>query len=185
MKIAISGPHGTGKTTLVESLKTVLRCPIISEGAREIAAYMGFKNVVDIPDDLFDFFEHSILWYKFMLERFSLSFIADRGIFECVPYYEARTKSSEAQKTLFKLMALKNSAHYDYIFYTPIEFELKADGFRHSDIEFQKKIDVEIRAIIKKYLSNIPFYELKGTNDEKVVQIEEVLWKDQKLIDRE
>lgn len=153
MKIAISGSHGVGKTTLARALSKELGLPMISEVAREVAKKQGFETTEQI-------------WHAFKIQRmiFQLNvyfhqikaeedswrgFIADRSVFDVVAYcifYDLPLGLIEYLRS----DAIQHSRRYDLIVYCPVPGgELEDDGFRLVDKESQIMIDNSLKILLE------------------------------------
>lgn len=152
MKIAISGAHGVGKTTLAKSLAVELNLPLIDEVARSVAEENGFKTTADIRDAIpltRTFFQYSVFYRQIMKERYSYhEYISDRSIFDCVAYCILYDLHHDFISFL-RAEAIKHSSDYDFIVYCPIpDGKISADGFRLTDKESQKFIDDSLRILL-------------------------------------
>ncbi len=68
------------------------------------------------------------------------------------------------------------------IFYVPIEFGLAEDGFRDVDVEFQKRIDTNMRFIISELVNSevkemIDIYEITGSVEERASKVLDITFK--------
>jgi hypothetical protein len=100
--------------------------------------------------------------------------ICDRSLIDAWAYTELAdhvTKSVEIEETFNKAMDL-----YDFIFYTPIEFQIESDGFRDTDMEYINKTDKVIQKYINKYnKSKCHFVTLSGSIEQRVNTMVDVL----------
>jgi nicotinamide riboside kinase len=149
MRIAISGSHGVGKTTLVDAMGEQLDLPKINEVVRMVAKNMGFGHCEDIRNsdqDVIRLFQQKVFYTQLIAES-SSGFLSDRSIFDIVAYMElyGLPVSMIEEYTEF---AIRRSNNYDMIIYCPIPKGAGAvdDGFRLTD--GQKEYD----AILKKLL---------------------------------
>lgn len=153
MKIGIVGTHSTGKTTLVNELSKYIDLPIISEVAR------------DFPRDITDNPEREIKRQIDIANGQTLTeglyndgFLSDRSSIDNSAYMiNALQKygyyiSKELYVDIISRihMSIENVKVYDYLFYIPIEFAAVSDGFRDTDEDERKDIDM----IINKLLPN-------------------------------
>lgn len=153
MKIAISGAHGVGKTTLAKSLAVELNLPLIDEVARSVAEENGFKTTADIRDAIpltRTFFQYSVFYRQIMKERYSYhEYISDRSIFDCVAYCILYDLHDDFIAFL-RAEATKHSSNYDCIIYHPIpDREISADGFRLIGKDSQKDVDSSLRILLR------------------------------------
>lgn len=151
MRIAVSGAHGVGKTTLVNRIAEHLHLPKISEVARKVAGEMGLDscNTIKTSDqESIRLFQSKVFYEQLMAESELIDFISDRSIFDIVAYMNYYGLCAEIIDDYLQY-AIKHSAQYDAIIYCPVPrgAELVADGFRLT--EGQK----EYCAILKQLLS--------------------------------
>lgn len=150
MKFAVSGSHGTGKTTLITEVARVLAHRTSVHICREIP-----ETIISQVNDS-QFFQRSrnslvrqlLICLKQVVvenrERAKASVIlVDRTLIDHLAYtallFPAFTESIEFD-LLFRMTA-ESLREYNAIFKLPIEFGIPADGIREADIEFQLAID--------------------------------------------
>ena len=152
MRIAISGAHGVGKTTLAKSLAGKLNLPLVEEVARSVAAENGFKTTTDIQNAVPSaraLYQHSVFFRQVMKEDYYHSgYVSDRSVFDCVAYCILYDLHHDFISFL-RAEAIKHSSDYDFIVYCPIpDGKISADGFRLTDKESQKFIDDSLRILL-------------------------------------
>jgi len=156
MKIALTGAHGVGKTTLLNVLRDELGGPsevaICREVPRVIVRAAGedtfFRRGENTP-----LRQLLILFYQVIEEglrsREADTVLADRTVIDHLAYtivlFPEMVDSAE-------YTALLNAARlwlpeYDLIMKLPIEFAVVDDGVREADAEFQAQIDAAIDGI--------------------------------------
>ncbi len=152
MRIAISGSHGVGKTTLTNRLAQELCLPIISEVARTVARDFGFSSTKQIVQakQVRKFMFQMGVFYNQMIEekKYSQGFVSDRSIFDSVAYsiYYGLLAPIIKDK---KKQAAEHSKSYDMIIYCPIpEIGIEEDGFRLSDKKSQLAVDRHIISLL-------------------------------------
>lgn len=89
-RIAITGAHGDGKTTLAKALSETLGLPLITERAREEARNMGIGHCRELVQD------RALAW-KFQEEVLEAQiraqaekpdgFVSDRSTLDCIAYF--------------------------------------------------------------------------------------------------
>lgn len=154
-KIAITGSFSTGKTTLAKQLAKKLRCKLLPEVARQMIAE-GYRLDIEATPEL----ELLMAERQLDLEQ-EEHWVADRCMIDILAYSMVLF---DDDKFLNELNDLLDKAKYDKIFYTPIEFQIKDDGIRSTDIEFQKKVDEAIKEILK----TIPHIIVKGNKKQRL-----------------
>lgn len=153
MKIAISGSHGVGKTTLARALAKELGLPMISEVAREEAKKFGYETterIKNAPKLQRMIFQLSVYHAQIKAEEDTWQgFVSDRSIFDCVAYciyYDLPLRLIEYLRS----DAIQYSGKYDLIIYCPVPGrELEDDGFRLVDRESQSLVDTSIQILLE------------------------------------
>ncbi|NLK53114.1 MAG: ATP-binding protein [Syntrophomonadaceae bacterium] len=157
MRIAISGSHGVGKTTLSIALANATGIPRISEIARNVAQKQEYKTTEEIKNASLEdriVFQKAILLEQATQESLHRAgFISDRSIFDTIAY----SKYYDLPKGMVAVAestAITNSTKYDLIIYCPIPGNTSPvdDGFRLTDLKSQLIIDKYIRKLLNKAL---------------------------------
>ncbi len=179
MKIAISGTHGVGKTTLAKSLAKKLNLPLIEEVARGVAQRYGFKNTEQIKkaeNNKRYSFQHEVFYEQVAEESLKSSFISDRSVFDPLAYclyYGIAIPDNWAR------MAELQSMSYDFIIYCPIpRYEISDDGFRLTDKNSQQYIDTTTRILLN--YARCPVLELGKNRDNWEDEVMECIRKREK-----
>lgn len=155
MKIAITGSHWVGKSTLIDLLenkKELGHFKKIPEVAREEILKRGKTPDKMTLEEKIDF-EQTLLKKQIELEWQNSKFISDRCVLDILVYSEfllGNHKTKDEIKELVKNYLIEKSP-YDKIFYIPIEFELKLDWIRFEDIQFQKTVDEKFIYFFKEF----------------------------------
>lgn len=153
LRIALTGAHGTGKTTLVTALPERLagsgKISVCREAPRVITEIVAdpefFRRGNNTP------LRQSAIFLQHLLEerRESRScdlLITDRTLVDHLAY--SATLFPELQSgpefDVYKRVAFESLEDYDVIFKLPIEFAAKDDGVREADAAFQSSIDSAI-----------------------------------------
>lgn len=152
MKIAISGSHGVGKTTLVEKLAKKLELPIIGEVARKVAKESGFnttKQIKQAKQIQKLMFQTGVFYNQLIEERnHPQGFVSDRSIFDSVAYSILYNLPIFITRDMYN-RAIKHSRSYDVIAYCPIpEENIEDDGFRLVDSKSQQAIDKCVTSLL-------------------------------------
>ncbi len=180
IKIILSGAQGSGKTTLNLALSSVLnsesrRFKIIDSMSKkffkkEDFADLSSQGYLDAQRKIYDFAS------KEYLE--DTSFISSRGFADSYAYLK-HSFDVTGKKEFADLIDLnyKNNRELlsnqgTYIFYVPVEFEIRSKDLRSTNKDFQTEIDTNI----KYFLDKTSVYEtVHGTVEQRVNQILEQL----------
>lgn len=173
-RIAVSGSHGTGKTTLVNRLADIYNLSVINEQAREVHS-LGFV----INEDVNLSVELLMLMRQMAMEENDPwhRFIVDRSLMDYIAYSEQITELSVIDSALLNSMKDMIYAYmkqrYNVIFYLPIEFELEEDDVRAQDVIYQEKIDKSLRSHYQS--ASIPIVTLTGNLEARVSMARSVM----------
>lgn len=170
MKAALTGAHGTGKTTLsgrVAALmshgRTVGHTPEIP---RLFIEEIGDKTIFQRGNN--SFARQAMIMARqieteAMLERSAEVLICDRTLVDHWAYTEVlfpdEVASLEGQA--WKRMVGRWVASYDLIYRLPIEFAMENDGVREADENFRVAIDERIVALYSEFGRSVPI--IKGS----------------------
>lgn len=172
MKIALTGAHGTGKSTLAIFLKAEINklsktASITPEVPRMICETVNDK-------EYFRRGRNSLLKQSLILlgqlvieEQFRKNGeiqICDRTLFDHWAYSLNLfgTEIKEGHYTeIYEKFISQHCKSYDKIFYLPIEFKPLDDGTREGDELFQVEIDTLITGLYKKH--NISYQTITGS----------------------
>jgi deoxyadenosine/deoxycytidine kinase len=165
MKIAITGSHSTGKTTLCEQLtKLYPDLYYIKETAREQIAKFG-KLPQDMTTKERCKFQEAVLDSQIEQELLHDDFIADRSVFDVLAYSQDLPSYKALYKKAIRHYDLNS---YDHLFYIPIEFELENDGTRPLHLKYQKLIDIRIQDYLRWFKLLHEMFKLTGTVEQRI-----------------
>lgn len=180
MKLAFTGSHSTGKTTLIREIEkhvpyhTTIKC--VTEVARKIirrgyllnneateASYVHYIN-----DQLNE--EHDITSYDF--------FFSDRTLLDPLAYMIANKDFPGPTIEDYFIQMMENvwlleQSRYDLYIYFPIEFPLVFDGIRPPDEKYRQAVDRAILSMLHKH--NIPYISVTGSVAERRDQLLQLL----------
>lgn len=166
MRIAFTGSHGVGKSTLLEQLiPTVPPMKIFTSLYRshaDILAKLSPRNKQRFID----------YWYIYN-HWHTRSYLSARSIYDTWAYAWL-TVSSDFHQYLFHWA--KTHIWYDYLFYVPIEISLEDDGIRPPGKDFQISHDRCLKALLDYY--RIPYHTITGTIEERMEQIRRIMGHD-------
>jgi hypothetical protein len=131
----------------VDALAPLLNLPVIPEVGRALCLGLGYNRIGDIPQSEQENFKRLVLEAQISKEKDLQSFISDRSAIDCWVLWQrwnictAMTYDSEAYYT----MARAQSRDYSHVIYIPPMFAPAEDGFRWTDLDYQKEIDRLVR----------------------------------------
>lgn len=175
MKILLSGAQCVGKTTLVNSLKSIYKDWVyFDEVVRKLAA-KGIK-VSELGND-----ETQIEVMKAHIENLNSVgpndiALFDRGALDCFGYSVWLHRHQKIRAETFNLSVGQFKTHigaYDCIFFIRPEFEIQDDGFRSTSKEFQTEMTEIFEGILKDY--NIPHTILSGSVIERIQTLQNTI----------
>lgn len=162
MKIALTGAHGTGKSTLAKFLqlemeKRNLIASVTPEVPRLICETVNDKEYFRRGNNSL-LKQSLILLGQLIIEEQSRDNvdiqICDRTLFDHWAYSLSLFGAEIASGNYIEVYENFISQHcksYDIIFYIPIEFKPLDDGTREGDEMFQAEIDTLITGLLKKH----------------------------------
>lgn len=150
LRIALTGAHGTGKTTLVRELQSTLaplgRLGFCREAPRLIIERVGsdefFRRGNNTPTrQALIFLEHVIEEQRQSAECDIL--VTDRTLVDHLAYTAVLFPEAEdtPEFKVYRDLSFETLGNYGAIFKLPIEFALVDDGVREGAQEFQSAID--------------------------------------------
>lgn len=152
-RIAVSGAHGVGKTTLATSLAEELGLPLIGEVAREVARDFGFKTTGEIvasnPGKK-TLYQINVFYAQIKAEKGRRrGFVSDRSVFDSLAYSLFYGLHSTVGYLLDE--ALAHSKNYSLIVYCPIPTPdgPADDGFRLTDRASQQRVDEYLSQLLE------------------------------------
>lgn len=179
LKVAVTGAHGTGKTTLCNSLKRSLPdLGVCREVPRVIIEQVGDPDFFKRGHNTID---RQLLIFLYQLEeerkqaRGHDILLCDRTPIDHLAYTLANhSRFSDSPEYI----ALKNLiadwlATFDLIFKVPIEFPLQDDGVREGAADFQTEIDRLIDRLYSELGTEVRV--VKGTVEERTDIIKSVI----------
>lgn len=179
MKIALTGPGGGGKTTLMNALSqtdefgALKQLPSVTRSIRERGFPINESGTEDTQ--LMIFLQHIT---NLMYED---DYLVDRCLLDAVVYTEALLTRDSWLYRFGTHLIVRYIEMYDMLIYVPNEFEVEADGVRSTDAEFQSTI----RDLFDTYVTISPYIKdrvitVSGTVEERVQQVLHALTKKQK-----
>ena len=184
MKIALTGAHGTGKSTLAKFLqaeieKRNLIASVTPEVPRMICETVNDKEYFRRGNNS-RLKQSLILLGQLVIEEQSQKNvnvqICDRTLFDHWAYSLSLFGKEILEGNYTEVYENFISQHcksYDKIFYLPIEFKPLDDGIRESDEKFQSEIDELIVGLLKKH--NLNYETITGSVENRCKTILETI----------
>ena len=174
MKIAITGAHSSGKTTLSKFFSQENNIPFVrGDTIKQIMErYFPGKSIEQLSDSENLELERLGLESRIKEESKSESFVSDGCTLNSIAYLKAKVKDVDKSPGFseFYKLATKNAKNYDFIIYLPPELPLVDDGFRPLSPEFRLEIDYLLLEILKDY----KFYTVRGELKERIKQLKNI-----------
>ncbi len=169
LKLAITGTHSTGKTTLALALASKLGIPYLQ--GDPIRAIMGAR----FPGRLLKNLSKAERWEleriglksRLTIESTAQNFISDGCTLNSIAYalaYCGNEIKTAPDYQMFERSALSNARTYTHILYLPPEILFEHDGFRPDSNKLREAVDGILRNILCKFQS----YMVTGSVEERV-----------------
>jgi len=168
MKIAFTGAHCTGKTTLLKDIEEMFvdkfKVHSVTEVARKIIE-KGYPLNMDATVDSYIHYINDQLNAENEQMQGCDVFISDRTLLDPVAYAMVNSKLprpyiSEYFIDMMKNVWLLEKDRYDLYIYFPIEFALEYDGVRPSDEMYRRDIDNMILSLLEQF--QIKYIKISG-----------------------
>lgn len=171
MRIALTGAHGVGKSTLADELAVLLNVPILPTPGRTLTSRgLPVNEEATVTSQTLAW----LLQYRF--EREQSDWVAPRSLIDVWAYTVQAAERHEPTPTERALLEeLKRSTpvavaeRYDELVYISPRIALQADGVRPTDAGFQRSTDEAIGATLAEW--RIPHTVLDVT-DRRAVEVE-------------
>lgn len=176
MKIVIVGAQCVGKTTLVNMLDDEYKEYIIKEVVRNSVKNNPLLKVNENGDDATQYILYNI-YEKIMTN--TPAYISDRGLFDVVVYTKVLLDngrvSQETFDDLYNRFVTFSKCNTDiYYYHIPPMFELKPDGFRSVDKNFQSQIEDTINWLIDKMRMEVEINFITTNSRDNDIRLEEL-----------
>jgi nicotinamide riboside kinase len=170
MRVACSGVHGSGKTTLVEALAKQFDLKIIPEQARHLLSSKYSFDLVISDFKIFMDFQFEILYNQLALERDAGdNYIVDRPFIDSYIYVKERFIRERCNDlplfSAYRNLAFTSmlEANYSHIlFVRPFSYQISDDGIRETDPIYILSLDNWLEYEYLKY--PYPYYEINTDN---------------------
>jgi nicotinamide riboside kinase len=175
MKIALTGTHSSGKTSLVNSLSKLnefKNYTIFTERTKELKQEFNIK----LNDDS-ELISQYIMVGERAKELFKIGdILCDRSIYDVCSYTLGSKSIEWKYKEIFVKGCVPLMKEYDVIIYvSPHGVELENNSLRSMDLTYRNKIDYTIKEMLKEYPPKC-LIEVSGTTEERINKIKETLF---------
>jgi nicotinamide riboside kinase len=174
MKIGFCGTMSVGKTTLVKALKKLPEFKNYTFRTERSRYLMELGIPLNTDSTVKG---QTIFLAERASELMQENIITDRTVIDVMAFALSATSINHIQAEDFSNFANHLIQEYDYLFYvSPEGVEVEDNGIRTTDLEYRKKIDTEIKTLLRKYNHKIKnFIEIKGSTEERIKQVKEAL----------
>ena len=178
MKIALTGPQGTGKTTLLNALAQRSEFEHY-EFAREITRAIAEKGVA--INEAGSNKTQLLIMSAHIENTLKENIIMDRCAIDGFVYTQWLYKNGLIDKWVrdYAMNVFEEIIEdYDYVFYISTEFALEDDGVRSTNRVFLEEVEDLFEEILDWY--SIEYVKLTGTVEERLNQIIETVYEQSK-----
>jgi len=177
MKIGITGTHSTGKTTLVESLRTE---KFFKDYFFDINVTRWVKEIgLPINEHTNDASQEVNLTKRIAHLNSFDNIVCDRTIIDNLAYSSLGKHITPRSLEYQNKLVVANIFKYDFIFYLPMDIDVVDDGVRMIDPIFRSEIDHFIQNFIervkKEHPHNDKFHTVRGSVRERIQQVLDII----------
>lgn len=153
MKIALIGTHSTGKTTLLNKLKTVLEfLGHHVEVVPELSRLCPFPINEETTMEAQEWIQNQQITQENQLHQPEKILLCDRATLDNFAYFERAGRLHNRDISSWEQRAADHMSSYHFIFKThKLELPAAADGQRSTDKEFRDEIDSSIHRLLEKH----------------------------------
>jgi nicotinamide riboside kinase len=171
MRIAITGAHGVGKSTLARQLCDALGLPELPTPGRTLAEQgLPVNEAATVASQL-------VAWLRqYRFERERSAWVASRSLIDVWAYTvlaAERTRTDPVERALMDELArvtpLTIDGAYDWLVYVPPMIPLVADNVRPDDASFQRTTDDAICRALADW--DVPHIRVDVTDTEAVKKL--------------
>jgi deoxyadenosine/deoxycytidine kinase len=175
-KIAFCGSHGTGKTTLLQTISQELHLPIIDKTIRTYWKSIGVDDFEKLPADVRTQCQLNLLLNQ--IEREDTEgkdgFITDRSVLDYIGYTAVSSDMKGAMRGIYEQLIRERLSNYTHFIYLPVEFEAKKEHLR-ADPSNQVAVAQAMEHYISQWMSKDSYVVARGSVEERLAQIHEFL----------
>jgi nicotinamide riboside kinase len=168
IRVAISGSHSTGKSTLLKALAEKLA----AQGKR---VGVGLEPIRAVAKRQRNSSDQRNVYVNLLAEHFRRLNVADldlalydRSLFDFRTYLKLDAPGETALIELTDELLPRYAAEFDLFLYMPLEIPLTPDGHRPTDEGYRRKVDAELRSLMAK--AGVQIVEISGDVDARVAQ---------------
>jgi len=174
IKVAISGSHGVGKTTLAYSISNCYadyNVKINTHIARELIR-QGYPLGREATDE--SYIQYIIAQLAAEQEASNIDlFISDRSLLDPLSYaiVNMKTEGSTVSQSIIELLKciwLLELQQYDLYIFVPIEFSMIEDGVRPKGEKYRKLVENQMIQLLEEY--HVKYIRVFGTIEERNAQ---------------
>lgn len=147
LRIAITGTHSVGKTTLTQALSERFELPMIREVARDVIKRAGYCTTTAYIQNA-DLHTKQAIQEEIFLAQLreentfkKNGFVADRSIFDPIAYSVVYGISGDPLHKMIGSAITHALGSYDLLVYIPPMFSPVCDGFRDTSEEIRIAVD--------------------------------------------
>lgn len=176
IRIGISSSHGTGKTTLSNSLSKVLRQPILTSDLKIYWERWGITDFNVLTREKRTEYQWKLL-ECYMADRMkhlksNNGFISDRTPYDFWGYTDVSSSMKRIHKFLFWNL-VKSSARlhrFDYVVFLKPEFPMVNEKNR-GELSVQKQVAESVKRCLFGLFDKKRIIQVSGSNEDRVLQI--------------
>ena len=173
MKIGLCGTVSVGKTTLVNALKELPEFADY-EIATERSKYLRDQGIALNDDSTVK--GQLVFAAERSLELMKENIITDRTVYDVSAFTLSAKSIDWPVKIRFVELIMSLYKEYDVIIYvSPEGIEIEDNGVRTTNSKYRDKIDSVIKEILIEW-PPVKLIEVKGTTEERIASIKEVLF---------
>ena len=170
LKIGVCGAHGTGKTTLANSICKSFGIPIITNLMRSFWQEHGVIDFEKLPKDVRTIFQKESLLRQIKAEDDSeLGFITDRTALDQLGYTKLSSNMQGVEFKLYEQLCKERLQNYSHLIYLPIEFDVQSELLR-ANIETRDILDKIMKHYLDLWMPN-KYTVISGDFERRLTQV--------------
>lgn len=181
MKLALTGAHSTGKSTLLRGIVercSDLRIGTIEEVARKIIKRGFPMGKASTPASYMNFVNDQLRAERLAVSEGFDYIISDRTILDAVAYSLVNKDVLNSPVPDYVIQMLHEvwrieASFYDLYVYFPIEFSMVSDGIRDEGEDYRHQIDARIEELLR--TSDVRHITVRGAPAERLALLEHCL----------